>query len=121
MKSTDDILLLLEEWLVVKKELNLLFDKRDKKNALEPMMKGIKIFEQFLFLSNERELTAKETTNNEEIILSFTWKPVNVIERLRFIHNRPNSFHSFIQLTELINEQEKQYKKKMAIEKMTKQ
>lgn len=114
-KSDNRIFLLLEEWNEVKEEISIQFKNRDNKNALTPMMKGINIFEQFLFLCNDRELI-----NQQESILGFNWKPVNITERLTFIKNKPSLYHSFIQLSELMNEQEKQYNKKIAIQKMTK-
>jgi hypothetical protein len=116
MKQIDNydnrISLLIENWLELKKELTELFEKRDRKNALEPMKKGIEIFLHFLLWCNEIE-----SFDNEETIGNLKWKPVNVTERLSFIKTRPDLYHSFIQLTELMTEQEKQFNIKIAIKK----
>ncbi|WP_442594471.1 YpoC family protein [Neobacillus sp. D3-1R] len=117
--SSNRISIILDEWQQVKKELTILFEKRDKKNTEAPMLKGIDLFQQLLFLCNNKEPINQFI--KEEMIICFKWKPVNVFERLTFIQNKPNLYHSFVQLNELITEQIKQYNKKIAIEKMTKQ
>lgn len=112
----DQIILLLNRWLEVKQELTEVFESRESKRALEPMKQGIDVFQKFLFWSNGNELILEE-----KYIKELKWKPFNVSERLTFIKNRPNVYHSFIQLNELMNEQEKLYNKKLVIEKVTKQ
>lgn len=111
------ISMLLEDWVQLKKELTDIFENRDRKNALKPMLNGIEFFLKFLFWSNGME----RNDVSEEMILHLYWKPVNVSERLNFIKNRPDLYHSFIQLTELMVEQEKQYNKSLAIKRVTKQ
>lgn len=111
----EQISLLLIRWKELNKELTELFEKRDRKKALPLMEEGVKTFIEFLFLSNEME-----PNHGKEAILDIKWKPVNVAERLLFIEKRPDLYHSFIQLSELMNEQEKQFNKKIAIEKVTK-
>jgi hypothetical protein len=107
---------LLIRWEEVKKVLAVHFEKRETEKTHIPMKEGIVIFLNLLFLTNDREWNKDEST-----IMELQWKPVNVLERITFINKRPNLFHSFIQLSELITEQEKQFNKKMAIKKMTKQ
>jgi hypothetical protein len=116
--DTDDrrISQLLIRWEEVKKLLAVHFENRETEKALIPMEEGIEIFLSLLTLTNESEWNKDEST-----MMELQWKPVNVLERISFIKKRPTLFHSYIQLSELITEQEKQVKKKLAIKKMTKQ
>jgi hypothetical protein len=107
---------LLVRWEVVRKELTVHFENRETEKTHIPMEEGIIIFFNLLFFTNDREWNEEDST-----MMELQWKPVNVLERITFIKKRPNLFHSFIQLSELITEQEKQFNKKMAIKKMTKQ
>jgi hypothetical protein len=114
MENLDDsITLLLEEWERVKIELGLLYRNRDQKTTIIGMKKGIGLFLQFLVWSNDKQISALESTplNLLEI------KPVNLDERLGFIITRPNLFHSYRQLSELIVEHEKLYAKKKIVKK----
>ncbi|MEH7250439.1 YpoC family protein [Neobacillus niacini] len=99
------------EWNQVKAELENLFRNRDQKTTLHGMNKGIGLYIQFLFLSNDRQVHDLESFDTLVI------KPVNLEERLGFIINRPNLFHSYRQLSELILEQEKLYAKKNIVKK----
>jgi hypothetical protein len=107
---------LLRRWEELKPLLAKHFENRETEKALVPMGEGIEIFLNFLYLTNDMQWDKQVAS-----IMELQWKPVNVIERISFIKKRPNLFHSFIQLSELISEQEKQYNKKIAIKKMTKQ
>ncbi|MDM5331259.1 YpoC family protein [Neobacillus sp. CF12] len=111
--SSDSITLLLTEWKTIKAELEILYRNRDKKNTLHVMNKGIGLFLLFLFWSNDSHVKVKELKplDSLEII------PVNLDERLGFIINRPNLFHSYRQLSELMMEQEKLYAKKNIVKK----
>ena len=86
-----------------------------KKHA-KGMEKGIGLFIQFLSWSNDSQLTLKNL--NQLTLLEI--KPVNVEERLGFIISRPNLFHSYRQLSELMVEQEKLYAKKNIVKKASK-
>jgi hypothetical protein len=116
--DTDDkrISQLLRHWEELKKLLAVHFENRETEKSLIPMEEGIEVFLSFLFLTNEREWNMDENS-----IFNLQWKPVNVLERISFIKKRPTLFHSYIQLSELMTEQEKQFNKKIAIKKMTKQ
>jgi hypothetical protein len=111
--SSDSISLLLTEWNTIKAELEILYRNRDQKNTLHGMKKGIGLFLQFLYWSNDSHVKVKELKplDSLEII------PVNLDERLGFIINRPNLFHSYRQLSELMMEQEKLYAKKNIVKK----
>jgi hypothetical protein len=107
--------LLLERWKEIKVDLTELFKDRKQKETMALMLEAIEIFEKFLLLSNE-----VETDNSFFLETDLKCSPINVTERLAFIKNRPSLFHSFAQLSELMNEQEKQYHKQLAIKKATK-
>ena len=111
--SSDSISLLLTEWNTIKAELEILYRNRDQINTLHGMKKGIGLFLQFLYWSNDSPVKVNELKplDSLEII------PVNLDERLGFIINRPNLFHSYRQLSELMMEQEKLYAKKNIVKK----
>ncbi|WP_066061061.1 YpoC family protein [Neobacillus soli] len=107
---------ILEEWVELKGQLEELFRARDLKNVSEMMKTGITLFIQFLSWSNEKQalLDDPKTFNQLE------FKPVNLDERLLFINSRPNLYHSFRQLSELMIEQEKLFAKRNIIKKASK-
>jgi hypothetical protein len=105
--------ILFKEWQKVKEQLNVLHHEREQKNIGQNMKKGIGLFIQLLFWSNGRPVQLVESFPFSEI----DYKPVNVQERLDFIISRPKLFHSFIQLSELMTEQEKHFVKKNILKK----
>ncbi|MCM3766599.1 YpoC family protein [Neobacillus niacini] len=104
---------LLEEWKTVKIRLENNFRERNQQGTKELMEQGITLFIHFLHLTNESTAIEGEPVPFGQ----FHFKPVNIEERLGFIQARPNLFHSFRQLSELMVEQEKQYVKKTIIKK----
>jgi hypothetical protein len=111
--QTDAIPLLIEEWGRDKKLLEELHRSRNQKDILVIMKKGISLFVQFLFWTNDRPVSLKEPIPFYPV----AYKPVNIEERLAFIISRPNLFHSFRQLSELMLEQEKLFVKKNIMKK----
>lgn len=109
--KVDKILL---QWQHYKLELEAYFKIRDIENATPVMEKAIGLFWEFLFSSNG--LIASDSNNIDDCNV----KPVNVQERLNFVVSRPRLYHSYVQLAELFAEQEKQYARKMALNKATK-
>ncbi|MBA4536117.1 hypothetical protein H1Z61_02910 [Bacillus aquiflavi] len=105
---------LLTEWKQLKKTLIDIFERRDRRQALKPMKRGIALFVQFLFWVHHLPVNLQSYYFKEDL---FVWKPVNFKERLDFIFARPNDYHSFVQLSELMIELEKQYFKKEALKK----
>lgn len=105
------VLQLFNYWKPLSKTLAQLFEKRDRLNVQKPMKQGIALFIQCLFWVNDLPVIFYEQTIRDN---DLTWKPVNVIERLEFILHRPNFYHSFVQLNELMIELEKQYHIKKA-------
>lgn len=111
--SNDSISILLTEWNTIKAELEILYRNRDQRNTLHGMKKGIGLFLQFLYGSNDSPVTVKDLKPLDSLKII----PVNLDERLGFIINRPNLFHSYRQLSELMTEQEKLYAKKKIVKK----
>jgi len=104
---------ILEEWESVKIRLDQLFRERDQKKAKEWMEKGIVLFIQFLYYTNEKASTPYDSIPFHQ----FYFKPVNIEERLGFIMARPGLYHSYRQLSELMVEQEKLYAKRNIVKK----
>jgi hypothetical protein len=104
---------LLSDWERIKVELEILYRNRDQKSTLQGMKKGIGLFIQFLYWSNDRQINSKEPVSINQLVIT----PVNLDERLAYILSRPNLFHSYRQLSELMTEQAKQYAKKNIVKK----
>ena len=105
---------ILKEWKNIQSQLIPLFRARDQKNTKEWMEKGITLFLQFLYLTNNYEphLTFNEISSDR-----FKYKPVNLEERMDFIKSRPGLYHSYRQLSELMIEQEKLFVKSNIVKK----
>lgn len=97
---------LLAEWKKIKVACQNLFSERKAKQALEPMKEGIALFFTTIFWMNNQPVQLMEW---EQKVDEFRIKPVNLVERLTFIVQRPAFYHSFIQLSELFRELEKNY------------
>lgn len=108
---TEFIPLVLDEWEKLEAQLQEQFKVRNKAGILPKMKKGIGLFIQLLFWSNERPAELKEPL----IFADFSYKPVNVGDRLAFILARPELFPSFSQLSQLFIEQEKLFAKKILL------
>ncbi len=113
----DYIPLLLKEWNAIKPVLEDFFSRRDIKEVEKPMKFGISLLLEFVYWTNEHPVQFSQTT----LIRKLKIMPVNLEERLSFILSRPTLHHSFIQLSELMVEMEKQYVKQMALKKASKQ
>ena len=103
---------IIDEWGKVREKLDELFRSRDMKNTKEWMEKGIGLFIRFLFKTNDKSFFQGPIPYDQLEI-----KPVNIEERLAFILNRPNLYHSYRQLVELMIEQEKQFAIRNSIKK----
>jgi hypothetical protein len=112
-KPEENVSALLEDWTILKEEIRSLFEKRNKAFIPDLMRKGISYCIELLYWSNEQPSVISPRIYYDKLPI----KPVNIEERLEFIISRPNLFHSFMQLTELIIEQEKGFKKALAIKK----
>jgi len=107
---------ILKNWEEVKISLEEHFRSRSKTGTKDMMDKGIALFIQFIAAVNQLPLPENLTLDYDQL----TFKPVNVQERLEFIKSRPELFHSFRQLSELMAEQEKQFAKKKIMKKSPK-
>ncbi|PLR99713.1 YpoC family protein [Bacillus sp. T33-2] len=96
--------LLLEEWPDQKTEIGILFKNRNRHAAVPAMRKAIGMFIQLLYWTNS--LPASPSLAGLE---NLGIKPANARERIEFIISSPALHHSFIQLSELFIEQQKQF------------
>jgi hypothetical protein len=103
----------LEEWNKLKSVLEDLYRQRKKQGIDEAMKKGMSLFLQYLFWCNGKPVCLKEFPDFSVLRM----KPVNLEERAGFIAARPGLYHSFVQLCELMNEQEKLWAKENVIKK----
>jgi hypothetical protein len=106
---------ILGEWESIQSQLAPLFRARDQKNTKEWMKKGINLFLQFLYLTNNEIFLS--SNGNKINYDQFLFKPVNLEERIDFIISRPGLYHSYRQLSELMHEQEKQFVKSNIVKK----
>lgn len=106
----DGIPLLLEEWKNKEIQLEELFSDRKTAAAIEPMKHSIALFVEMLFWTNKVPVRFPLIYIDE-----LTIKPVNVKERLEFIIAKPQLYHSYVQLSELMIEQEKHFIKQQLL------
>lgn len=100
----------LEYWKGVKSMLEGQFRQREK-HTKTGMLEGIAVFISILFWSNRKPVVLKGL---DKELGRLETVPVNIGERLCFILNRPGSYPSFCQLSELIDEQHKHWAGKQA-------
>lgn len=97
---------LFHHWAILHNKLVQLFEARDRQGAVQPMKQGLILFIQSVFWLDRRPVLLAEGRMNVAVL---KWQPVNGVERLDFILQRPNHYHSFIQLTEMMKEIEKRF------------
>lgn len=107
--------ILMEQWEIIKEKLEDLFKKRDTKAASSLMKEGIGLFIQFLHWANGKPVALHPEISFPDLPI----KPVNVEERLSFLLSRPNVYHSYVQLVQLMVELEKGYYKDLAKKKLS--
>ncbi|WP_071459936.1 YpoC family protein [Bacillus massilinigeriensis] len=100
----ESLALLLQEWKTLIKSLKLLFAERRQKETTKEMQKAAAFFLEYLYWSNGQPVEFPL-----ERMDRLEGKPVNVRERISFILSRPALYASFVQLEEMMREQEKQY------------
>ncbi|MCT8138935.1 hypothetical protein H1D32_15165 [Anaerobacillus sp. CMMVII] len=96
---------LLEDWQKTEPLIINFFQVRDRKGALEPMTRMVKLFLAFLFWTNNQPVP-----NLKNLIASINElkvKPVNSEERIGYILSAPNHHHAYTQLKQLFIEQQK--------------
>lgn len=108
-----DLPIMIEEWKSIQEQLALKFEERKLAGAEEKMSCGIAFAIQFIHWMNGKTVDITNISSFDK----WEYHPVNSAERIQFILSRPVSYHSFIQLCELIEELEKQFFKKIALKK----
>lgn len=98
------IAVILEKWRRIQVELEQVFKARQSTLAETGIKKATDLLKQFILLTNQTE-------RMEACIV----KPINAEERIDFILSKPMLYHSFIQLSQLFDEQEKLHAKNRMI------
>lgn len=109
---------LFEKWKELADSCRIIFAERRQNEAEMFMKKGMAVFFQVVFWMNEQPVFLH---NWHEQINRLSIKPINVAERLSFVDASPAHYASFIQLTELFLEAEKQFYKTLAMKKRNQQ
>jgi hypothetical protein len=102
-----------EIWNEVSRKIEKAFKEKNKPRIREEMREGISNLLKILYWSNKQPVKLNKLNEVDSLAL----KPVNCQERLFFLLQRPELFHSYIQLTQLMEEQKKQFMKNIAIKK----
>ncbi|PGL71925.1 YpoC family protein [Bacillus sp. AFS055030] len=97
------------EWKEESEHISNYFKQRNRKLAYEPMIRGLANFISILTWINGKMLL--NLTNLLIELDKLQVKPINLDERIRFVLNQPDHYHSFIQLSGLYTELEKLYYK----------
>lgn len=109
--------LILDKWDKLKTVIEEMHQQRKKEGIKEAMRKGVGLFLQYLYWSNEIPVCLKDLPD----FIGVRIKPVNLEERAGFIIAKPGLFHSYVQLCELMIEQEKLFAKNNMIKKASSQ
>lgn len=105
----------LSVWKVKKEEISAFFRNRNRKEAKAPMVQFAGHLLSILHWMNGIPVTSLQ--NMSEQFDRLEKKPVNFLERFSFIMDKPDHYHSFIQLTQLFEEVEKLYVKLLIMQK----
>ncbi|KAB7708939.1 hypothetical protein F9802_02005 [Bacillus aerolatus] len=105
--------LIAAEWTKLKSVLEKKFRQRDK-NVQAEMKAAAALFLMKLFWSNSAPVQLNGWQQN---VKKFDIKPVNVEERLGFVLSELYSYHAYVQICELMIEQEKQAAKYCVLKK----
>ena len=111
LKQESFIREIVTSWRKEEEFLKMLFKNRSKE-TFDSMKRGIGQFYMFLYWSNGQPVKLESW---ESEVACFSVKPVNAVERLTFIRKNVSLFHSYIQLSQLFEEQNKQYAKFLAL------
>lgn len=102
-------------WKEAKQEIALLLRQRKRREAEEPMIHFTAHFLSVLHWMNGVGVSSLQ--DMDQNMWHLPVKPINVGERILFILDGPSHYHSFIQLSELYEEAEKQFLKQMVVKK----
>ncbi|MFJ5623888.1 YpoC family protein [Peribacillus loiseleuriae] len=109
---------LFEKWKELVGTGRIIFAERRQNEAETFMKKGTALFFQVVFWMNKQPVVLY---NWYEQINRLSIKPLNVAERLSFVEMYPAHYASFIQLTELFLEAEKQFYRTLVMQKRNQQ
>ncbi|WP_186577773.1 YpoC family protein [Aquibacillus kalidii] len=104
---------LIEEWKSNREEVSKLFNERRNQEAKAYVEKYLSQFINVLLIVNSQQHNENRLA---ELDSDFKYAPANVMERIHFIKEHPQQYHSYIQLNELFKEIEKIYAKAIIIE-----
>jgi hypothetical protein len=108
LKNKKEISLeIFDQWKHDSSTIKAYFKARDRKGARKPMITQIIGFLHVLFLVNGKQLDETQLHQWKKSIQELEHAPVNAAERLSFIFEQPDHYHSYIQLSELFSEWEK--------------
>jgi hypothetical protein len=110
---------LFARWNMEKEGIGQCFQKRNRTAALKPMVLSIGHFVSALFWVNG--VPVPSLKNLGEDIKALSYKPINAAERIDFLLQQPNQYHSYIQLEQLYGELIKVYHKTLIMTKRTSQ
>ncbi|SDM76545.1 hypothetical protein SAMN04488137_1833 [Fictibacillus solisalsi] len=94
-----------DQWKTERERIRQLFSERKLQEARKPMIDQLSCFIQALYWANKRRVD--NLVQWQDTVASLPVKPVNTVERLEMIFNRPAHFTAWIQLNELFSEMEK--------------
>ncbi|MGO4888071.1 YpoC family protein [Anaerobacillus sp. MEB173] len=107
--------ILFQNWTGAEQVLNDYYKVRDRKKARKPMIEQLSGLIQIIYWGNGLPVPILDDWQKKTDDLSI--KPVNITERISFINDTPDHYHSFIQLSQLFAEFIKQYKVTISLEK----
>lgn len=106
---------LIEKWKNQSNYISNLFHERKYQEASLPMQQFTNNFIQLLFILNKEDWD--DETDGVYKLKEFTYKPLNIEERMQFVQAHLHQYHSYIHLKELYKEVEKLYAKVEILEK----
>ncbi|WP_158735371.1 YpoC family protein [Alteribacillus sp. YIM 98480] len=98
-----------KEWENDLKMLNSLYEERNRKDAKSLMIKHIASLMNAIWWMNRRKVPAAARQDVKKAAHKLPKAPVNAGERLAFLLETPDHYHSFVQLKELFSESKKQF------------
>ncbi|SDH06410.1 hypothetical protein SAMN05192534_101492 [Alteribacillus persepolensis] len=96
-------------WEEEKSTLQAFYEARRRKDARPLMIKHIAAFMNALYWMNGSMVDSVGIQDIKKQVETFSYAPVNAGERLAFLLESPDHYHSFVQLNELFSEHKKQF------------
>ncbi|OCA90897.1 hypothetical protein A8F94_03245 [Bacillus sp. FJAT-27225] len=112
-ESKTSVISLVEQWPQTRESIELAFKERNKPMIRESMKAGLSILLKCLYWGNSKPVLLTKLDQVEDLAI----RPINCKERIEFLFQRPELFHSYIQLNQLLDEQKKHFMKSLAIKK----